>query len=153
MVLELSSCLEEKDPFTMARVVEAAREIRIDFASTPEFLAATKNKSAVLLDNGATVEMSREVFEEICAVGKRDIEEVMDEVSQWMASNIGGTEDCELCLTGDGFRYAPFRNVFEQHFDRRHTSFDRVSVSQGLAQIAAMEHPKFQGQRFDIYPL
>lgn len=159
MVMELSSGLTEEqqlDETIMARVIEAAKDIKEDFSSVPEYLAATKRMSSVHLQGtDITLEMSRERFDEQVKLGMPDVEEVMEELSQWIAQNMPNTsiEEIELNLIGSGFRYKPFRAVFEQRFDRRLTTVDKVSVSMGLAQLMVMEHPLFEGQRFDVYPL
>lgn len=159
MVMELSSGLSEQqqlDETIMARVIEAAKDIKEDFASVPEYLAATKRAASVRL-NGTDIvlEMTRERFDEQVQLAMRDVEEVMEDLSQWITQNMPNTsiEEIELNLIGSGFRYKPFRNVFEQRFDRRQTSIDKVNVSMGLAQLMVMEHPLFEGQRFDVYPL
>jgi hypothetical protein len=162
LVLELSSALDEKDSTTMARVIEVAREIREDFASVPEYLAKSKKKSSATIPtiNGdTTLELSREVFDQICELATADLEEVMEEVQQYLQSGspggsaAGHGDSTELVLVGKAFNHRPFRAIFEQHFDRRLTSFDKISVSEGLAILGVMENPKFTGQRFDVYPL
>jgi hypothetical protein len=160
LVLELSSALDEKDGGTMARVIEAAREIREDFASVPEYLAQSKKKSSVTIptiSGDVVVELARETFAKVCELASADLEEVMEELKQFLNSQAGGAgcsiETTELVLVGKAFNHRPFRAIFEQHFDRRLTTFEKVSVSEGLAILGVMENPKFTGQRFDVYPL
>ena len=162
LVLELSSVLDEKDSTTMARVIEAAREIREDFAAVPEYLIQSKKKVSVkipTMSGDVTLELGRDVFDQICELATADLEEVMEEVNQFLQSGSpavsggAGGESTELVLVGKAFNHKAFRAIFEQHFDRRLTSFDKISVSQGLALLGVMENPKYGGQRFDIYPL
>lgn len=157
MVLELSSGLDERDESLMGRIIEAAKDVKEDFANVPEYLAATKRVSSVHLGGSAnvTVELSRERFDDLCKLALQDLDETANDIVQWVAQNLPNSslEDLELHLIGNGFRYKAFRNVFESKFDRRNTHIDKISVSQGLAQLMVMEHPLFEGQRFDIYPL
>lgn len=153
MVMELKRDVTDEDSTTVACIVEAAREIREDFASIPEYLVASRKKSSVTIDEALTVEMSREIFAEVCDTAAKDVDAVCQDVLRWMQDNSESREECELVLVGQGFRIREFRWIWEQNFDRRRTSVDKVSVSQGLALLTAMQHPQYTGQRFDVYPL
>ena len=156
MVEDLSKNLSEEDradPYIMAAIVEAAAELRYDFASTPAYLLSTAKKSSrTNVTENISVEMDRERFMEIVEQAKSDAQEVADEIMGWLRAE-GAETQCELILTGNGFKLRELRAIFELLTTWRGVQKDKISIAQGLALLAAMRHPRYNEQRFDIDPL
>jgi hypothetical protein len=156
MVSDLSRALTEEqsaDPYVLASIVEAAAEIRYDFASTPAYLLPNAKKSSkTRVTEDLTVEMDRERYDEILELAKGDAEEVSQEIQAWLRlEQVEG--QCDLVLSGNGMKTRELRVVFEQIPGWKTILKEKISVGQGLALLAAMRHPKFPEQKYDIDPL
>ena len=166
LVLEIADQVEKAtntklNDLDMLRLVELAMSIRDEFSIMPEYLSSANKKITRTTSAGVTVEITRGRFVEILQKCQADVEAVHAQAREWIDKNIApvttngvpAPEKLELHLTGNGFKVRELRWSLEPQYDRNCSTYQKISVSQGLALVAAMQHPLYSGQRFDVYPL
>ena len=148
------------DEMTSYKIAEAADELRQEFSELPEHLARTRKVSKTV-DDEITIAMDREDFVQWFQPALQDVTSVATDLKEYLKSHasLHGNEGVELVLTGGMFLLPDVRDAFVKPLEgfRRGgvstVTHGKVSVAEGVALLAAMRHPDFAGQRYDIAPL
>ena len=150
----------QADEALALKVAEAADELRQEFSELPDHLLHTR-RVARTVDDDATVSMDREDYIRWFQPALNEVEAVAKEIGDFLRSHasLHGAEPIEIVLTGGMFRVPDVRQRFVDPLApyRRGgastVTHGKVSVAEGNAMLAAMRHPGFSKQRYDIAPL